>query len=395
MSSSGPSAEPYSARVSVSRVEVAVVGAGICGLSVGYALLRRGVEFRVFEAGVPGAGQSAGRTRVFRHGHDDERLVSLAVRARAEWERLEEELGVRLLGGQGVLICGPNVAERTAAFEAADVPARLMGREGQVDALSIIAPPEDEALLDELGGSIDVRGAVHGLATALGDRLITAVMFELRESPGGGVELRTSEGIWAAERVIVCAGAQVHPLAAELGLDIPLEIEVHTRASFRVREQGTPLACLQDRSNVHGETVYAAPMPDGREYAIGLGAEHEPRVEEALARLTAYVERGMSGLEPEPASVRLCQTSILPWGADAFAVWRAGSVAVLAGANLFKFAPLLGELLAADDVEGLSPERRLGDVFTKQASAAAVQAQRKRQMHDHQCRKHQPEGGAA
>ena len=54
----------------------------------------------------------------------------------------------------------------------------------------------------------------------------------------------------------------------------------------------------------------------------------------------------MPGLDPEPASVRLCQTSILPWGADAFAVWRTGSIDVLAGANLFKFGPLLGELLA-------------------------------------------------
>ena len=220
-------------------------------------------------------------------------------------------------------------------------------------------------------------------------------MFGLRESPGGGVELRTSEGIWAAERVIVCAGAQVLPLAAELGLDIPLEIEVHTRASFRVREPGPPLACLQDRSNVHGETVYAAPMPDGREYAIGLGTEHEPPVEEALARLTAYVERGMPGLDPEPASVRLCQTSILPWGADAFAVWRTGSVRVLAGANLFKFAPLLGELLAEDErrgaVAGAAPRRRRHE----QASPAAGQAQRKPQMHDRQPREHQPERGPA
>ena len=100
-------------------------------------------------------------------------------------------------------------------------------------------------------------------------------------------------------------------------------------------------------------------MPDGREYAIGLGSEHEPPVDDALARLRAYAERGMPGLEPEPASVRLCKTSILPWGADAFAVWRTGSIDVLAGANLFKFAPLVGELLA-DRSDELSVEHQLG-----------------------------------
>jgi sarcosine oxidase len=342
--------------VGTTATEVAVVGAGITGLSTAYALQRRGVEFVCFEAAAPGSGQSAGRTRVFRHGHDDERLVRLAVRARAEWERLEDEFGARLLGREGVLVCGPNVAERAAAFEAARVPARLVGREEQSGALPVSVPPEDEALLDELGGSIDVRAAIDGLVGGIGERLVQARVFEVRERDSG-VELHTSEGVWVAERATLCPGAQLRELTAGLGLEIPLTIDLHTRAAFPVREPGPPLACLQDRSNVHGEIVYAAPMPDGRQYAIGLGGEEEPPVDEALARLTAYVERAMPGLEPDPASVRLCQTSILPWSADAFAVWRAGNIDVLAGANLFKFGPLLGELLAdgADGLRTLAP----------------------------------------
>jgi sarcosine oxidase len=283
----------------------------------------------------------------------------LAARARNEWERLEEELGTRLLGRDGVLICGPNVAERAAAFEAAGVPARPLGRDEQANVLPIFDPPDDEALFDERGGSIEVRAVIDGLAGTLGDRLVHAHVFAVRDGDSS-VELQTSEGVWSAERAVVCPGARLHELSGGLGLEIPLTVELHTRASFRVREPGARLACLQDRSGVHGETVYAAPMPDGREYAIGLGGEHEPPVDEALARLTRYVERGMPGLDPAPASVRLCQTSVLPWGADALAVWTTGRVAILAGANLFKFGPLLGELLAEGSLEELSPERQLG-----------------------------------
>jgi sarcosine oxidase len=343
--------------VGITATEVAVVGAGITGLSTAYALQRRGVEFVCFEAAAPGSGQSAGRTRIFRHGHDDERLVRLSVRARVEWERLEGELGAQLLGQEGVLICGPNVAERAGAFEAAAVPARVVGRDEQVGALPVFEPPEEVALLDELGGSIDVRAAIDGLAGSIGDRLVAARVFELRER-ASAVELRTSEGVWSADRAILCPGAQLHELTAGLGLEIPLTIELHTRAAFAVRALGARLACLLDRSNVHGEIVYAAPMPDGRHYAIGLGGEEEPPVDDALARLSAYARRAMPGLDSEPTSVRLCQTSVLPWGADAFAVWRTGGIDVLAGANLFKFGPLLGELLAdgADELRSLMPD---------------------------------------
>jgi glycine/D-amino acid oxidase-like deaminating enzyme len=334
------------------------VGAGIVGLSTAYALRRRGVDCLLFEAAAPGAGQSAGRTRVFRHGHDDERLVRLAVRARGEWERLEDELGARLLGAQGALICGPHVAERATAFEAAGVPARFVDRDEQVRALPVIDPPEGRALLDELGGYIDVRATVDGLAAALTEQLVAARVFSVRPD-GEGVAVHTSEGLWSAERAIVSPGAGLHALTGDLGLEIPLSIDLHTRAAFRVREPGAALACLQDRSDVHGETVYASPMPDGLHYGIGLNAKGEPPVDEALARLRAFVERGMPGLDPEPASVRLCETSILPWGGDAFAAWKAGNVCVLAGANLFKFGPLLGELLA-DDSDELSPEQALG-----------------------------------
>ena len=345
--------------VAVFSSDVAVIGAGITGLATAYALRRRGVEFRLFEEAAPGFGQSAGRTRVFRHGHDDPRLVELAVRAYGEWERLEAELGVPLLGRQGVLLCGPNIGERASAFEEAGVRSRMVNRDEQRGALPVLRPPEDEALLDEVGGFIDVRAAVDSLSRAVRDELVPARVFEVAEGGTGSLEVRTSEGLWTAGRAIICAGAQTQRLARGLGLDIPLRNEIHTRATFDVSEPGASLACLLDRSGVHGEVVYASPMPDGRQFAVGLAGDEEPPADQALARLAAYAERALPGVDPDPAGARLCEASTLPWGADAFAVWRAGDVDVLAGANLFKFAPLLGELLA-NRADELAPENELG-----------------------------------
>ena len=143
--------------------EVAVVGAGIIGLATAYELMRRGVDVRVFEAARPGAGQSAGRTRIFRHSHRRLELVQLAVEARARWEDWEEQLGVRLLGREGLLLTGPSAEEVAALLAAAGAPGRLLDARAQAEVMPILRPPGGPALLDELGGSTDVRAAVDGV----------------------------------------------------------------------------------------------------------------------------------------------------------------------------------------------------------------------------------------
>ena len=70
----------------VRNPEVAVVGAGIVGLCTAYALVERGIAVRVYEQSVPGNGQSGGVSRIFRHAHDDPRLIAYAVESRAVYE---------------------------------------------------------------------------------------------------------------------------------------------------------------------------------------------------------------------------------------------------------------------------------------------------------------------
>ena len=334
------------------RTDVAVVGAGIVGLSTAYALSERGLDFRVFEAARPGAGQSAGRTRIFRHGHMRAELVTLAADSREVWEEWERRLGVQLLGREGVIVTGPPARERERLLGEAGIPCRSLTPAEQEEALPIFSAPEGAALLDELGGSTDVRASIAALAGAVDERLVLAQVFRI--SAEGRPVLETSEGMWEAERVIVCAGAGVRELTDGLGLDIPVSVGCHARGRFRVRgpNPGLTLPSLQDLSGVHGETVYAGPVPGEGTYVVGLsGPDNEVPagdggVGQLVARIAAYVDRALPGLEPEPIDVRLCLTTMLPEGGDTFRIWRAGPVVVLTGDNLFKFGPVLGRLLA-------------------------------------------------
>jgi sarcosine oxidase len=343
--------------------EVAVVGAGITGLATAYELVRRGVDVRVFEAARPGAGQSAGRTRIFRHAHRRLELVERAVESRALWEIWEQELGTRLLGREGMLLTGPSAPEVAGLLEEAGAPGRLLDEREQAQALPILSPPGGPALLDELGGSTDVAAAIRVLAGALGDRLLLAEVFAV--DPGEPAVIETSEGIWEAGRVVLCAGAGIGSLAPELG--IPVRLSCHARVTFRVRDAALAgrLAALQEQSGSYAEIVYAAAFPGEPLYAVGiagegaevpLGSPTRPLVE----RISAYVREALPGLDPEPVGVRLCVPTDLPDSPDRFEVWSSGSVLALAGDNLFKFAPWLGRMLAAAacgerEPEGLVP----------------------------------------
>ena len=115
-------------------------------------------------------------------------------------------------------------------------------------------------------------------------------------------------------------------------------------------------------------------MPGNAAYAVGLddtpvhedGSLIDASGLDAIAeRTTAYVERALPGLHPEPVEVRHCWVTELPWSPDGFAAWELGGLLILAGNHLFKHAPAVGrELARAALGEGLAPslhpEARLG-----------------------------------
>jgi sarcosine oxidase len=126
------------------------------------------------------------------------------------------------------------------------------------------------------------------------------------------------------------------------------------------------LPCLQD----HDAGAYADPLPDNRAYAVGLGdapVHDDGSLADPLAlasaeeRIVAYVADTLPGVDPDPVQMRHCWVTELPWDPDGLAVWEDGPLRFAAGNNLFKHAPALGRLLAADELDSrLRSEAKLG-----------------------------------
>jgi len=360
----------------VSRADVAVVGAGIVGLATAHALAQRGVRVTVYEQSVPGNGQSGGESRIFRHSHEDPRLVSWARESRALWREWEQRSDRELVSADGVVSIGPHVRRRAELLRRGGAPARLIDGGELSLRLPLLAGWEGDALLDEEGGVIRTRSAIAMLCAELSDDIVCDEVLSVCPTAAGTVQLRAAGGMVEYERAVVCAGRGTSALARGAGVAVPVRASAHVRLAYAVRgEAPERLACLLDGSGAFGESsAYADPLPGNRFYAVGVdetpahpeGGLVDPAGLAAVAqRTTRYVARALPGLHPEPTQARHCWITELPWAYDAFAVWCAGGASFLVGNNLFKHAPALGRALAAqalgeDPGLALGPDARLG-----------------------------------
>jgi sarcosine oxidase len=358
------------------EADVGVVGAGIVGMSTALALTDEGASVTLYERGVPGNGQSGGDSRIFRHAHDDRRLVELACDARRAWRDWEERFGTELLSRDGVVALGQAGLRRLDAMRGAGVRAGQIDGGELAERMPLLAPPEARAVFDEDGGVIRARASIEALTDALRQKFVFDEVMSVRVTAAGTVEVRTGGVTAEHDRVVVCAGRGTAALARGAGLPLPLRHAAHVRLTFAVNGDPPPqVACLLDSSGAFGEVgAYGDALPGNSAYAVGLddtplhddGSLIDAGGLAAIAdRTTEYVARALPGLDPQPIDVRHCWVTELPWHPDGFAVWELGGLLILAGNHLFKHAPALGRALARAALgEGLAPilhpEARLG-----------------------------------
>jgi sarcosine oxidase len=322
-------------------MEVIVVGAGVVGLAAAFELSRAGHRVTVITADPPGARQSAGLSRIFRLGHADGELTDAAARSLGLWERWESLAGWPLLDRVGLLLTG-DMSEREPHLR------RYGGLEELCGAPHPLAVAAERWWLERTGAVIRAEATVRFLQTGL-----DLVPAEVTALDGAGARLNDGARV-DAERVVVCAGVDTYRL---MGLPEPGRLR-SVRFSFALRERlGSAAPCWIQRDDRLSEPFYA--VTDGPDhYSLGL-SEAAPvdvpesvHVRDALERVLTIVRRLLPGLTPIAERYIACEYTINPrrgqgpLAPDGWDIQEHDGVLGVTGPSLFKFAPVLGELVA-------------------------------------------------
>jgi sarcosine oxidase len=321
--------------------DVIVVGAGVVGLSAAFELFRGGHRVTVISADVPGSRQSAGLSRIFRLAHADGELTDAAARSLALWEEWETLAGRPLLNRVGLLLTG-DMSDREVHLRHHGGLRHLTG------AAHPLAVAQGHWAFEETGAAIHAEDTVRFLQSGF-----SLVLGEVVGVDAAGVTTGDGRRL-EADAVVVCAGPETYGL---VGLPEPDRVR-SVRFSFALREPPSASApCWIHRDEHLCEPFYAV-MDGPDHYSIGLSGApssdlpEAEQVRDAHGRVVKLVTRVFPGLVAVAERVITCETSLNPSAAhaalahDGWDLRHVDGVITVAGPSLFKFAPLLGRLVA-------------------------------------------------
>jgi sarcosine oxidase subunit beta len=284
------------------RVEVAVVGAGVTGLSVAFFLADAGVETLVVERSGIAAEASGVQPGGVRQQWGTRVNCLLARESVAFYRELDERLGRSVearfdpcgylfLAHSEEALAG--LAANVALQNEVGVPSRLVGPEEAAELAPglEVATVRGAAWCGEDGYFDRPQTVVEAFAAAAGDRSARLEIAEVRtlERDGEGWLL---DGAIGADAVVVAAGADTPKLLAPLGIELPIVPEArHLFLSESIREPLlAPLVVSSERR------LAAKQLASGRVLASDLGAEGDPETQREDWRRN--VGRGIDELLP-------------------------------------------------------------------------------------------------
>ena len=311
-------------------MDVAVVGAGIHGLSAARRLAEGGHRVRLFDPRPlgHGLGSSHGPSRIVRRAYPDAYHTALMAEAYPLWRELERASGVPLFHEVGLLCFGPRDGEYVAglarALEGQGVPFERGGAD-RIPGL-VLSPGEGAIFVPEAGwvaADLALR-ATYRLALAAGVEHIAT----------------EAEKLESFDRVAICPG----PWVRRFWPDAPVKVTLQATAFLQTPTEGP--VWIEDGPDL----LYG--FPGGKVGVHRPGNEVDPDVpdreppREMLAAIRAFALRRL-GVDAEPVGATGCLYTVA--ANEGFLFHRPDPKTLVVSAcsgHGFKFGPWVGGRVA-------------------------------------------------
>jgi len=374
--------------------DVIVLGLGIMGLSTVRELARQGLRVLGLEQFDLGHrhGSSHGSSRLFRKAYfEHPNYVSLLHRSREGWRDLEQESGDTLFNPCGLLSIGPTEGELIrGTLESASrhgVPCEQLDADEarqRFPGINASAWPGTSILFEQDAGYIyadRVMDTLEQSARRHGATLRDATHVSHWQEEGNAVVVVTESGEYTAEKLIITAGPWSASLLSGVGVEmtivrklvfwyLPARPELAspdklpcyaTESEYGlfygvpdngdVAEDGVKIA----RHDTPDDLLQTARLSSPGEMRVDGRVDAQYEVESPIVESVARLLLGpclLSDEQPDllPGHLSVCQYTLSPDG-DFIIDRIPGSSRVIFAAGFsghgFKFAPAIGEVLAA------------------------------------------------
>jgi sarcosine oxidase len=357
--------------VSVIRADAVVVGGGVMGSAAAWQLALRGADTVLLERFEPGhvRGASHGASRMFRFAYPDPFYVRLAVQALPTWRDVEAAAGVGLLAVTGGVDHGVDAATSAIAeaLEMGGVPGQWLDPAEATRRWPGLRF-DGRVLFHPASGRLDADAAVvalQKLAVAAGAR----VHHHVRVTGLGDGEVVTEAGdTYRSERFVVCAGAWTERLLVEHLQLPPLRVTQEQPLHFAPRFEGEWPSFIHHRGPDAAPFAFGYGMrTPGEGIKVGFhhaGPECDPDTRDFAPEATRlnvlldYVREWLPGVDAEAWTPISCTYTSTP--TEDFVIDAVCNLVVAAGfsGHGFKFAPLVGGMLADLALDGSRPPER-------------------------------------